>query len=108
MGRKMWLTYAAFQTIGEVCQWSWPSSQSSIGPWLWGGAFFLLLPGSLVSGYVIEGYLWRTDATLSEMRVLQVPLALGINLTIWILGAWMWRRLALKAKMRSEKGVAGR
>jgi len=60
MRKKTWCAYAAFQVLGEICQWSWPSTYSAIGPVLWGGAFFLLLPGNLVGGYLIERFFWRS------------------------------------------------
>lgn len=100
VGRKTWLAYAAFQIIGEICQWSWPSAQPAMGPWLWGGAFFLLLPGNLVGGYLIERRLWGTEVTLSQMQVL---LALGINLATWASGAWLWRRFAVKIQMGAKR-----
>ncbi len=104
MGKKAWYAYAAFQVLGEICQWSWPSTQSAIGPVLWTGAFFLLLPGNFVGGYIIEKFLWRSGLTLLQMQVLQVPLALGINLAVWALGAWAWKYGAMKMRQPRATG----
>jgi hypothetical protein len=98
MRRRMWLVFVVVQAIGEICQWSWPSTYSGIGPLLWGGAFFLLLPGNFTGGYLIEKTLWRSSLTLFEMQLILVPLAIAINLSVWALGAWACRHAALKLK----------
>jgi hypothetical protein len=104
VGRRTWYAYAAFQVLGEICQWSWPSIHATIGPALWGGAFFLLLPGNLVGGFLIERIFWRTGLTLLQMQLLQVPLALGINLAVWALGAWAWRVASMKRRQAHQPG----
>jgi len=91
MPKKMRFAFAVVQLLGEICQWSWPSAQSAMGPVLWYGAFFLLLPGNFSGGYVIEKLFWRSSLTLLQMQLLQVPLAIAINLAVWLLGAWAWR-----------------
>jgi len=93
MRNKTWWAFVGFQGIGEICHWSWPAVSSAIGPVLWGGAFLLLLPGNVVSSYLVERLLWRTSVTLFQMQLLQAPLTLGINFAVWVLGAWAWRRL---------------
>ena|ERR1035441_5552671 len=98
MRTRTWCAYAAFQILGEICQWSWPSTYSAIGQMLWSGAFLLLLPGNLVTSFVIEKAFWGTDVTLFQMQLLEVPLELGINLAVWALGAWVCRRLAVKLR----------
>jgi hypothetical protein len=96
MRRGLWRVFVVVQAIGEVCQWSWPSVYSAIGPWLWAGAFFLLFPGNLTGGYLIEKFLWRSGLTLFEMQLIQVPFAIAINLAVWAVGAWAGRHLGLK------------
>ena len=105
MGKKTWCAYAAFQVLGEICHWSWPSTQSALGPVLWGGAFFLLLPGNFVGGYLIEKVFWRSGLTLLQMQLLQVPFALGINLAVWALGARAWHHVAVKLRRPSGNPV---
>jgi hypothetical protein len=105
MRKKTWCAYAAFQVLGEICQWSWPSTYSAIGPVLWGGAFFLLLPGNLVGGYLIERFFWRSGLTVLQMQLMQVPLALGINLAVWASGAWAWRHLAARVRRPARNPV---
>jgi hypothetical protein len=100
MRRKTWWAYAAFQLLGEICKWSWPRTESAVLPVLWGGAFFLLLPGNLVGGYLIERFFWQTGLTLFQMQLLLVPVELGINLAVWALVAWAYRRLAAKVRRR--------
>jgi hypothetical protein len=96
MRKKTLCVFAAVQVIGEGCQWSWSSTQSAIGPVLWGGAFFLLLPGNFVGGCLIEKALWRSGLSILTMQLLQAPVALGINLAVWALVAWVWRYFAAK------------
>ena len=98
MRSKTWFAYAAVQVLGEICQWSWPSTHSAIAPVLWGGAFFLLLPGNFVGGYLIESFFWRTGLSVLQMQLMQVSLALGINLAVWGLCAWAWRYFATKVR----------
>jgi hypothetical protein len=104
MPRKSLYAFAAFQAIGEICQWSWPSAQSTIGPIFWYGALFLLLPGNFLGGYVIEKLFWRTGLTLVQLQLLQVPVALGINLAVWTVGALAWKCIAKQIRRAHRAG----
>ena len=70
---------------------------------LWVVAFFLLFPGNLASGYLIERALWHSSLNLLEMQLLQVPLAIAINFAVWTFGAWAFRRTALRSKRPTKK-----
>lgn len=93
MNRKVWLIFLAVQALGEVCAWSWSHILSAVGPWVWGGAFFLLLPGNLLSVAVIQKLLWRSPLTLFQMRLLEVPVEIAINAAVWLLFAKLYRLL---------------
>lgn len=98
MGKKTWWVFAVLQVIGEVCQWTWPSTHSSIGPVLWYGAFLLLLPGNFGSAYLIEKLLWMHGLTLLQMQLMEVPLEIGLNLAVWALVARAWSYGAAKIR----------
>jgi len=103
MKRTPWLVYAALQITGEICQWTWPLVDSELGRWLWVGAFIFLFPGNLLAAFIVERSLWNTGLTLRTLQMLQVPLAIAINLALWIVCAWLARWIAARisgGKMR--------
>jgi hypothetical protein len=93
MKRRGWLIFLAVQALGEVCAWSWPHILSAVGPWVWGGAFFLLLPGNLLSVAVIQKLLWGGSLTLFQLSLLEVPVEIAINAAVWLLFAKLYRLL---------------
>jgi hypothetical protein len=100
MRRTTWLVYAALQVTGEICQWTWPLVHSDAGRWLWIGAFIFLFPGNLLAGFVVERALWNSGLTLRTLQMLQVPLAIFINLALWIVCAWFSRWMAARISVR--------
>jgi hypothetical protein len=58
----------------------------------------LLFPGNFAGGYLAEKALWHSGLNLFQMQLLQVPLAIAINLAVWAFCAWAFRRTALRLK----------
>lgn len=107
MGRKTWLAYTAIQIIGQICEWTWPFAHSAVGRWLWVGSFIFLLPGNFLAGLVVEKWFWKTSFTLFSLRMVQIPLTLGINLVLWMLCARLWGWVASRMRLRKSAPTAG-
>lgn len=93
MRRPSWIAFFVVQAIGVVCYWTWPRTQSALGPWLWGRAALLLLPGGLLSSSLVPHAFWNSTVTLPAMAVADNVLAILINAGVWIGCATLWSRL---------------
>ena len=71
---------------------------SMLGPFLWYVQFFLLLPGSLLGGAIVEGPLWMTGLSMQFLSVLGLGVGLLANAALW----WC----VLRAYRRLRSGVA--
>jgi hypothetical protein len=85
MSRRGWLIFLAVQVVGEICAWTAGHLLSALGPALWLMGSLLLLPGDLTAAFVVEKLLWKSELTMTQLTVLQVPVGLAINAAVWLL-----------------------
>lgn len=84
--RRVFLgVFVGTQIAGEICFWTGPHVLSSLGPILWVSGIVLLFPCGLLGTAVVEKLLWSSSLTLLQMAVLEILLAIAINLAAWLL-----------------------
>jgi hypothetical protein len=93
MRRVVLGVFVGTQIAGEICFWTGPHVLSSLGPILWVSGIVLLFPGEILGTAVVEKLLWSSGLTLLQMAVLEIPLAIAINLAAWLLCMKVYRVL---------------
>jgi hypothetical protein len=93
MNPRGWRIFCIVQLTGEVCGWAAPRFLSWPGPALWGSSFIVLLPGDILGALLIEKLLWRGPLTLSQLSLLEIPVAVAINAAVW----WACWQIATRA-----------
>lgn len=75
--------FSAAQLIGVACSWLWQHVPDDMGMPMWGVALILLVPGSLLSPWIVELLVWRTGLSLTTIGILSTLLLLIINAAVW-------------------------
>lgn len=68
---------------------------------MWGTALITLFPGNFVSGVLVDKLFWKSTLTAVEMSVVDVPVELAINASVWFLCAKLLRLVKYLRKPHS-------
>src|SRR5215813_12573508 len=86
-----WRIFMALQAFAICANVSYAYFQSKLGPFLWAIAFILLLPGSLLTSWVIEHTLWHSELRATTVYNIELFAAVAGNAVLWALGIWVTR-----------------
>ena len=80
-----WLPFVVLETIALVSAFTWELTASALGPVLWRAQLYLLMPGSILVGRLIEKFLWNTGLSLRTRGMMELIGSIAVNAIIWLL-----------------------
>jgi hypothetical protein len=98
-----WLCFAAAELYAVACWFVWPLfTATHLGTFLWGSQLFLLMPGSIAAGELVEGLLWESISPL--MMGILIPL-IGVALNALLFWILLRIRVRLSMGLRPDKSL---
>ena len=88
-----WLVFIILETIAVVSAFTWDLTTSHLRSVLWLAQFFLLMPGSILVGLLIEKFLWNTGLSLRTLGIMELIGSIAVNAIVWLLLLQIVRRL---------------
>jgi hypothetical protein len=92
VNHRLWAAFGIVQLLGQFCSWVWPYILSFWGPVLWVSGQVLLLPGDILSGWLIQATLWTSSLTALQLRLIQSAVETIFNAAVCFIAVWGWRR----------------
>jgi hypothetical protein len=88
-----WLVFIILEMIAVVSAFTWELTTSALRPVLWLAQFFLLMPGRILVGLLIEKFLWNTGLSLRMLGIMELIGSIAVNAIVWLLLLQIVRRL---------------
>ena len=101
MRGRIWIIFAAVQSLGLLCFWTWGYASSGLGAAMWATALITLFPGNFFSGVLVDKLLWKSSLTAVQMSVIDVPVEVAINAGVWFLCMKLMRFIKYLRRSRS-------
>ena len=89
----VWRLFLILEVNALVASLSAGYFRTELGPFLWGVAFVLLLPGSILAGPLVEHALWMTRASLTAIGIAEILLSIAVNALVPWAGIVVVRQL---------------
>jgi len=80
-----WCVFIVLEMIAVISAFTWELTTSVLGRVLWMAQFFLLMPGSILVGRLVETTLWTSELSLRSLGILKLTGSIAVNAVVWFL-----------------------
>jgi hypothetical protein len=87
-----WCVFIILEMIAVISAFTWELTTSALGRVLWLAQFFLLMPGSILVGRLVERTLWTSELSLRSLGILKLTGSIAVNAVVWFLLLQLVRR----------------
>ena len=87
-----WCVFIILETIAVISAFTWELTTSALRSVLWLAQFFLLMPGGILVGRLVERTLWTSELSLRSLGILKLIGSIAVNAVVWFLLLQLVRR----------------